>query len=563
MPAAAPTPKELPLRPLRPGRAAVAALVALGLLTGIGCPAQAAVRASVLATVGGRLGPPMPLESPAQRIARLRSQAAKVQHTIDQMNNQVEVLVERYNANREALARTRTAQASTQHRIDLARRALSGAKQQLDQRVWAIYTGGSPFSALVGLLGATDLHEVLATAKYQEGVVQSDSSTLARIEHAKRALDALAAQIAAQRRAQESLQVELQRESCICERDPRREPIDRCRPGGRLRHEPARQAVRVGSDRPGQLRLLGPHADRLPLRRPGDPAGLVRPVERRPARQHGRASSRGSGLLRHQPVRPGHHPSRGHVHRARSDGGGAVHRRERARQLDRPGRLHRRYPADRITDRAGWDGFASPPARLPGSKTPGIRCPTAIHMSMSQVGSGLPRLLAQRYELVEQLASGSMTSVWRGHDRVLGRDVVVKVLHPELAADPRLRSRFHQEAVNAARLTHPNIVALYDTGEQEGVNYIVMELVDGPTLRDVLNSQGPLPPAKAARLASEVVHALEYAHQAGVIHRNLKPANILFCDDGSVKVADFSIAKAATGDDPGGTGELLAAGGYI
>jgi eukaryotic-like serine/threonine-protein kinase len=184
-------------------------------------------------------------------------------------------------------------------------------------------------------------------------------------------------------------------------------------------------------------------------------------------------------------------------------------------------------------------------------------------MSMSQVGSGLPRLLAERYELVEQLASGSMTSVWRGHDRVLGRDVVVKVLHPDLAADAGLRGSFHQEAINAARLTHPNIVALYDTGEQEGVNYIVMELVDGPTLRDVLNSHGPLPPAKAARLASEVVHALEYAHQAGVIHRNLKPANILFCDDGSVKVADFSIAKAATGDDTGGTGELLAASGYL
>jgi serine/threonine protein kinase len=184
-------------------------------------------------------------------------------------------------------------------------------------------------------------------------------------------------------------------------------------------------------------------------------------------------------------------------------------------------------------------------------------------MSMSQVGSGLPRLLAERYELVEQLASGSLTSVWRGHDRVLGRDVVVKVLHPDLAADAGLRGSFHQEAINAARLTHPNIVALYDTGEQEGVNYIVMELVDGPTLRDVLSSHGPLPPAKAARLASEVVHALEYAHQAGVIHRNLKPANILFCDDGSVKVADFSIAKAATGDDPGRTGELLAAGGYL
>jgi serine/threonine protein kinase len=184
-------------------------------------------------------------------------------------------------------------------------------------------------------------------------------------------------------------------------------------------------------------------------------------------------------------------------------------------------------------------------------------------MSMSQVGSGLPRLLAERYELVEQLASGSMTSVWRGHDRVLGRDVVVKVLHPELAADPSLRHRFHQEAVNAARLTHPNIVALYDTGEQEGVNYIVMELVDGPTLREVLRSNGPLPPSHAARLACEVIYALEYAHQAGVVHRNLKPANILLSGDGSVKVADFSIARAAADDDYGHSGELQSAGGYL
>ena len=153
--------------------------------------------------------------------------------------------------------------------------------------------------------------------------------------------------------------------------------------------------------------------------------------------------------------------------------------------------------------------------------------------------------------------------MWRGHDRVLGRDVVVKVLHPDLAADPSLRGRFHQEAVNAARLTHPNIVALYDTGEQEGVNYVVMELVEGPTLRDVLNANGALPPARAARLACEVINALEYAHQAGVVHRNLKPANILLCDDGGVKVADFSIARAATDEDPGRTGELLAAGGYL
>jgi eukaryotic-like serine/threonine-protein kinase len=184
-------------------------------------------------------------------------------------------------------------------------------------------------------------------------------------------------------------------------------------------------------------------------------------------------------------------------------------------------------------------------------------------MSMSQVGSGLPRLLAERYELSEQVASGGMTSVWRGHDRVLGRDVVVKVLHPELAADADFRARFHEEAVNAARLTHPNIVALYDTGEQGTVAYIVMELVNGPTLQEALGRHGPLPPANAARLAREVAAALDYAHQAGVCHGSLKPGNILLADDGTVKVADFSIARAAAEDDPSRTGEILGIDGYL
>jgi eukaryotic-like serine/threonine-protein kinase len=184
-------------------------------------------------------------------------------------------------------------------------------------------------------------------------------------------------------------------------------------------------------------------------------------------------------------------------------------------------------------------------------------------MSMSQVGSGLPRLLAERYELSEQVASGGMTSVWRGHDRVLGRDVVVKVLHPELAADPSFRARFHEEAVNAARLTHPNIVALYDTGEQGDVAYIVMELVNGPTLREAIGRHGPMPPSRAARLSMEVSAALDYAHQAGVCHGNLDPGNIMLADDGTVKVADFSIARAATEEDPGRTGEVLGANGHL
>jgi serine/threonine protein kinase len=178
-------------------------------------------------------------------------------------------------------------------------------------------------------------------------------------------------------------------------------------------------------------------------------------------------------------------------------------------------------------------------------------------MSMSQVGSGLPRLLAERYELSERLASSGMTSIWRGHDRVLGRDVAIKVLHPELAADPTFRARFSEEAVNAARLTHPNIVALYDTGEQQGVAYIVSEWVEGANLASLLVQRGPLPPPQAARLASEVARALDYAHGAGVVHGNLKSSNILITLDGTIKVGDFSIAKAAASEDPDRTGEIL------
>jgi len=141
--------------------------------------------------------------------------------------------------------------------------------------------------------------------------------------------------------------------------------------------------------------------------------------------------------------------------------------------------------------------------------------------------------------------------------------VAIKVLHPELAADPSFRTRFSEEAVNAARLTHPSIVALYDTGEQRGVAYIVLEWVEGASLAELLARHGPLPPAKAARLASEVALALDYAHGAGVVHRNLKPANILICEDGTVKVSDFSIAKAATEEDPARTGEILGVTGHL
>ncbi len=174
---------------------------------GTGRPAGAAVAARPRPLA--RLPALTPPESPAQRIARLRSDAAKVQGTIEQMNNQVEVVVERYNANREALARTQAAQVSTQRRIEMARRELIGAKRQLDDRVWAIYIGG-PVSPLAELIGASDLHQALTTARYQQGVVEADNLALARIAQAKRALDTLATQLAAQRRTQEDLRDRLE-----------------------------------------------------------------------------------------------------------------------------------------------------------------------------------------------------------------------------------------------------------------------------------------------------------------------------------------------------------------
>jgi serine/threonine-protein kinase len=135
--------------------------------------------------------------------------------------------------------------------------------------------------------------------------------------------------------------------------------------------------------------------------------------------------------------------------------------------------------------------------------------------------------------------------------------VAIKVLHAQLAADPVFRARFSEEAVNAARLTHPNVVALYDTGEQHGVAYIVSEWVEGANLASLLVQRGPLPPPRAARLASEVAMALDYAHGAGVVHGNLKSSNILIAPDGTIKVTDFSIAKAAASEDPDRTGEIL------
>jgi tRNA A-37 threonylcarbamoyl transferase component Bud32 len=174
-----------------------------------------------------------------------------------------------------------------------------------------------------------------------------------------------------------------------------------------------------------------------------------------------------------------------------------------------------------------------------------------------------PRVLSGRYLLEERVASGGMASVWRGHDEVLARTVAVKVLHDHLAADEAFRERFRREAISAAKLTHPNVVSLYDTGADGDNVFLVMEFIDGSTLKDVIVAQGQLDIDQAAAVGEQVARALDYAHSRGLVHRDVKPANILIGSDGAVKVADFGIAKADQVDDLTKTGMVLGTAAYV
>jgi tRNA A-37 threonylcarbamoyl transferase component Bud32 len=182
------------------------------------------------------------------------------------------------------------------------------------------------------------------------------------------------------------------------------------------------------------------------------------------------------------------------------------------------------------------------------------------------------RVLAGRYRLKRLIAKGGMAEVWEAVDDILGRPVAVKILHPHLAADESFRERFRREAIAAARLAHPSVVATFDTGTDEGITFIVMELVDAPTLRQVLNETGPMVPGRVVHIGAQVADALQYAHKSGIVHRDVKPANILVCPDGRVKVADFGIAKAVEDSEPShpspsealtGTGSIVGTAQYL
>jgi eukaryotic-like serine/threonine-protein kinase len=161
----------------------------------------------------------------------------------------------------------------------------------------------------------------------------------------------------------------------------------------------------------------------------------------------------------------------------------------------------------------------------------------------------MDRVFGDRYEVEAPLGTGGMAEVWRGHDRVLNRTVAIKTLLPQFARDASFVDRFRREAQAAARLNHPGIVSVYDSGTDGDAPYIVMQYIEGRTLADFLGSGKTLPPKQAAQIAQEIAEALGVAHAHGVIHRDIKPANVMITRDGKVLVMDFGIARLISGPE--------------
>lgn len=186
-------------------------------------------------------------------------------------------------------------------------------------------------------------------------------------------------------------------------------------------------------------------------------------------------------------------------------------------------------------------------------------------------------LLGGRYRFQQLIATGGMAQVWKATDEVLGRSVAVKVLHEHLASDESFVARFRSEAISAAKLNHRTIVAIYDTVSvppssydpsqtadyNGGTEAIVMELIDGETLRHLLDRPGPVDVTEVVRIVGDVCSALDIAHGAGVVHRDIKPSNILLANDGRVVVTDFGIAKAEQSNDLTGTGDVMGTAKYL
>src|SRR5256885_2941209 len=178
---------------------------------------------------------------------------------------------------------------------------------------------------------------------------------------------------------------------------------------------------------------------------------------------------------------------------------------------------------------------------------------------MSLVG----QVFSNRYRIEREIAQGGMAEVYLGRDQLLDRPVALKALHPEYAREPTFVERFRREAQAAANLNHPNIVAIYDWGQESGTYFIVMEYVEGRSLRDLVRSESPLEPNQAAEITAEIASALAFAHRNGVVHRDVKPGNVLITPQGNVKVTDFGIARAGASDGLTQTGSVMGTATYF
>src|ERR687886_1883226 len=153
-------------------------------------------------------------------------------------------------------------------------------------------------------------------------------------------------------------------------------------------------------------------------------------------------------------------------------------------------------------------------------------------------------VIAGRYELEELVGTGGMSSVYRARDRLLERDVALKILHDQYSRDESYVERFRREARAVAQLSHPNIVTVIDRGEEGGRQFIVFEYVDGENLKELVDRTGPLPVRRAVELALQIARGLAFAHEHGLVHRDVKPQNVLLNGDGRAKVTDFGIARS-------------------
>ena len=171
-------------------------------------------------------------------------------------------------------------------------------------------------------------------------------------------------------------------------------------------------------------------------------------------------------------------------------------------------------------------------------------------------------LIDGRYRILRKLGSGGMADVYMAEDQQLGRRVALKVLHRRFAEDEQFVERFRREASSAAGLSHANVVAIFDRGEWDGTYYISMELVEGRTLKDIVREKGPAPPEAAVDLTLQILRAARYAHKHGIVHRDIKPHNVLIDQDGRVRVTDFGIARAGTSDITE-TGSVMGTAQYL